>query len=191
MSFGHFANWFLIEASREYEVGYVVGYFETGGDKDRARYVSSRWGNMGEGSPERFASARALFGLSGAKTEKTNRRSEIEERAISAAKASSATARRQAGIKPKASGAGRKPRPASNKTTANDNKKVALSALKPIKFANRAALIDGYKTIGAFMLNTLNANALLAPPQLKTIVEQYNAEIKTAIKALKSLGVHK
>lgn len=103
------------------------------------------------------------------------RRSKIEEDAYASARVQWSKLCSDAGVKlPTKSGSnstGRKPRPAANKKAANDVRPIAR------KFNDKAALIAALRLEGKAMLTAINRNAALAPNELKSAVQDFNAAI--------------
>lgn len=158
----------LKQAGKEYQTGYVAAYLE-------GRETAKKRRNIDRDA--RIEEARAIVNKPNAKSSAADRRTELQEKACSAARVSWTLCKERAGVKEDAKGRGTKARKVAGKVKTLPVK--VSSNPKDLPVAKAANDVHGFLAQqGAMMLAYINKNAKLASNADKSAVEGFLAALK-------------
>jgi hypothetical protein len=160
----------------QYKAGHVVAYLEP-------HYGSKRWGNMERA--QRVESAIEIMGKAEPTSERSNRRTELEHKAVKAAQSAWSHLKGEAGLKPQtASKTNRKG--ASKRRAVGDEKAVPAARLMAPHFVAPIDAVKFYENLAADLLKAVNSNAMATPIALKSAVQDFRAAVRKAATELKA-----
>lgn len=128
---------------------------------------------------DRLANYGGFGGTAKLRAGQKGRRTKIEEDAYGSARVSCSSIFKDAGVTLPESRGGDTSKTRAARPAAKATAKVAANDGKPVvrSFKDKAALIGYARIQGAAMLATLNKNARIAPNELKSAVQDFNAAI--------------
>jgi hypothetical protein len=146
-------------------------------------YGSKRWGNMERA--QRVDSAIEIMGKAEPTSERSNRRTELEHKAVKAAQSAWSHLKGEAGLKPQtASKTNRKG--ASKRRAAGDEVAVRAARLTAPHFVAPIDAVKFYENLAADLLKAVNSNAMATPIALKSAVQDFRAAVRKAATELKA-----
>jgi hypothetical protein len=162
----------------EYQSAHVARYLEERG----GRSYSNRWGNYD--ITQKIAAGREIMDKAEPESEKSNRRTVLEQSAVKAAQNRWKYVKEQAGLK-------LSPKPRAKTGTqqlkaAAGTEKVPVSHLTVPKMHAPVEAIEFFDRLSKDALAGVNANALAVPIALKSAVQDFRKAVREAISQLKA-----
>jgi hypothetical protein len=160
----------------QYKAGNVVAYLEP-------HYGSKRWGNMDRA--QRVESAIEIMEKPEPTSEKSNRRTELEQKAVKAAQSAWTHLKGEAGLKRQSTSKVNR-KGASKRRAAGDEKAVPTARLQAPSFIAPVDSFPFFQHVADDLLKAVNANAMATPIGIKTAVQNFRKEIRAAIASAKA-----